>query len=34
MNTGVKQKNDVKTIVSQLRKTYDLSAFADHSPAS
>lgn len=34
MNTGVKQKNDIKTIVSQLRKTYDLSAFADHSPAS
>jgi FAD/FMN-containing dehydrogenase len=34
MNTGVKQTADLKTLVSHLRKSYDLAAFANHSPTN
>lgn len=34
MNTGVKQTADIKTLVSHLRKGYDLGAFANYSPTS
>ncbi len=34
MNTGVKQPADLKTMVSHLRKGYDLAAFAHYSPTS
>lgn len=32
LNAGVKQTADVKVLVSQLRDTYDMSAFAQYSP--
>ncbi len=34
LNTGVKQSSDIKTMVSQLRKEYDLSEFANYSPSN
>ncbi|MFZ1360834.1 MAG: FAD-binding oxidoreductase [Candidatus Saccharimonadales bacterium] len=34
MNPGVKQSTDVKTLVSQLRKSYELPALAGYSPTS
>lgn len=34
MNTGVKQPGDVKNLVTQLRKDYNLSAFVNHSPTN
>lgn len=32
LNAGVKQTADLKTLVAQLRDTYDMSAFAQYSP--
>lgn len=32
LNAGVKQTTDLKALVSQLRDTYDMSAFAQYSP--
>jgi hypothetical protein len=32
LNAGVKQTTDLKTLVSQLRDTYDMTAFAQYSP--
>lgn len=32
LNAGAKQKTDLKTLVAQLRDTYDMSAFAQYSP--
>lgn len=34
MNPGVKQATDAKTLVSQLRKNYDLAVFANHFPTN
>ncbi len=34
MNPGVKQPTELKTLVAQLRKSYDLSAFAGYFPAN
>lgn len=34
MNTGVKESTDVKTLVTQLRKNYDLAAFSNYSPTN
>lgn len=34
LNPGVKQKNELKTMVAMLRKEYNLAAFAGHSPTN
>jgi FAD/FMN-containing dehydrogenase len=34
LNPGVKQKNEIHTLVQQLRSSYDLSSFANYSPSN